>query len=280
MSTSTAARAIALYRSMLRDILSAGIGRRLAVRRLQPAARYIADADKPEGVGDLRCLLVEEVLSAVGDLGVDCLGATLLAGALGASPRASKCVFVLSQHTGILDLGARRKRHALFEAEVNADLGILPVRLRLVLDHEVAIPAPPRILRKRPGLDAPFDFPVLPEPHLVPVEHDDRSGEPDRLVLEGHPPEAALSSPAELGLPRPSATIDVLVTHFLDRLRRDTDQRSSPAGGCLKFCFSGPTLVMLESMTLGAVAVISYEVDRARGRVELLAGRLVGIERS
>ena len=67
---------------MLRDILSAGIGRRLAVRRLQPAARYIADADKPEGVRDLRCLLVEEVLSAVGDLGMDCLGATLLAGTL------------------------------------------------------------------------------------------------------------------------------------------------------------------------------------------------------
>jgi hypothetical protein len=62
--------------------------------------------------------------------------------------RARKCVFVLSQHTGILDLGARRKRHALFEAEVNADLGILPVRLRLVLDHEVAIPTPPRILKR------------------------------------------------------------------------------------------------------------------------------------
>src|SRR5215831_19815822 len=129
---------------MLRDILSAGIGRRLAVRRLQQAARYIADADKAEGVGDLRCLLVEEVLSAVRDLGVDCLGATLLAGTLGAA----KCVFVLGEHTGVLDLGARRKGHALFEAEVNADLGILPVGLRLVLDHEVAIPTPPRILKK------------------------------------------------------------------------------------------------------------------------------------
>src|SRR5215472_7284510 len=57
--------------------------------------------------------------------------------------------------------------------------------------------------------------------------------------------------------------------------RRDTDQRASPAGGCLKFRFSGPTLVMLESMALPAVAVIPYRVDLARGRVELLAGRLV-----
>ena len=32
---------------------------------------------------------------------------------------------------------------------------------------------------------------------------------------------------------------------------------------------------MLESMALGAVAVIPDGVDRARGRVELLAGRLV-----
>jgi hypothetical protein len=43
--------------------------------------------------------------------------------------------------------------------------------------------------------------------------------------LKGTHPRLKLSSPAELGLPRPSATIDVLVTHFLDRLRRDTDQR-------------------------------------------------------
>src|SRR5215469_16608715 len=144
---------------------------------------------------------------------------------LPARSRAAKCVFVPGEHPGVLDLGARRKRHALFEAEVNADLGILPVGLRLVRDHEVAIPTPPRILRKRPGLDAPFDVPVLPEPHLVPVEHDDRSGEPDRLVLEGHPPEAALSSKAQPGLPRSSATIDVRVTYILDRLCRDTDQR-------------------------------------------------------
>ena len=122
MSTNIATREIALYRSMLRDILSADIGRRLAVRCLEPAARYIADADKPEGVGDFRCLLVEEILSAVGDLGVD-------AGTLGAG----KCGFVLGEHTGILDLGARRKRHALFEAEVNADLGILPARRKTMI---------------------------------------------------------------------------------------------------------------------------------------------------
>ena len=67
---------------------------------------------------------------------------------LPARSRAGKCVFVLGEHTGILDLGARRKRHALFGAEVNADLGILPVRLHLVVDHEVAIPTPPRILKK------------------------------------------------------------------------------------------------------------------------------------
>jgi hypothetical protein len=30
-------------------------------------ARYIAHADKPEGIGDLRCFLVREVLSAVRD---------------------------------------------------------------------------------------------------------------------------------------------------------------------------------------------------------------------
>jgi hypothetical protein len=30
-------------------------------------ARYIAHADKPEGIGDLRCFLVQEVLSAVRD---------------------------------------------------------------------------------------------------------------------------------------------------------------------------------------------------------------------
>jgi hypothetical protein len=31
----------------------AGISRRLAIRRLKPAARYIAHADEPEGVGEM-----------------------------------------------------------------------------------------------------------------------------------------------------------------------------------------------------------------------------------
>src|SRR5499433_2610961 len=40
----------------------AGVGGRLAVGRLEPASRYVADADEPEGVGDLRRLVVQKIL--------------------------------------------------------------------------------------------------------------------------------------------------------------------------------------------------------------------------
>ena len=48
--------------------------------------------------------------------------------------------------------------------------------------------------------------------------------------LKGTHPRLKLSSPAELGLPRPSATIDVSVTHFLDHLAPGSRSALKPRG--------------------------------------------------
>ena len=127
---------------MLRDIPDAGIRGRLAVARLEPASRYIADANQTEGVGYARRLLVQEILSRVGDLGMYGLNPARLVGTLGDG----KGSFVSGKHPGVLDLGARRQRHAVLEAQIDADGGVLAMRLGQIFDGKVAIPAAPRVL--------------------------------------------------------------------------------------------------------------------------------------
>jgi hypothetical protein len=91
------------------------------------AARYIVHADKPEGAGDLRSFLVQEVLSAVRDRGVDSLRAALLSGPLGAS----ECGLVLGEHPGILDLGAGRECRALLAAGITPRHSCLGASVRI-----------------------------------------------------------------------------------------------------------------------------------------------------
>ena len=126
----------------------AGIGGRLAIRRLEPTARHIANAYQSEGAGDLRCLRVEKILTAIGDLGMDGLHTASLAGSLCFRKRH----LVLGEHAGVLDLIAGRERHAFLQPKVDSDFGILSVRLWLVLNNEVAVPATTGVLRERPGL--------------------------------------------------------------------------------------------------------------------------------
>ena len=144
MSTNIAARAIALYRSMLRDI---------PVLASADDLPFVACSQRPDTLPTqispkASAIFVVSLWRKSFRLFAILAWIAWVRRFLPARSRAAKCVFVLGEHTGVLDLGARRKRHALFEAEVNADLGILPVGLRLVLDHEVAIPTPPRILKK------------------------------------------------------------------------------------------------------------------------------------
>jgi hypothetical protein len=68
----------------------------------------LPNADQAEGVSDLCCFLVKKILSASGDLGVDCLHAPLLTRALGSGEGA----LAVGEHSRILSVDARRKRHA------------------------------------------------------------------------------------------------------------------------------------------------------------------------
>jgi hypothetical protein len=52
------------------------------------------------------------------------------------------------EHPGIFHFGAGRRRHALLEAEINADTSTLAVRRGHVRDHQIVVPAAARILRE------------------------------------------------------------------------------------------------------------------------------------
>ena len=116
---------------------------------------------------------------------------------------------------------------------------------------------------------------MQPEPNPVAIEGNNRTLDADRLVLERHPPEASLSTPSELGLPRPPAAVNVFVADLLHRLRRDADQLPRASGGRLKFILVGPTLIVFEGVTLGTATVIPNDINRTSSRVELLARPLV-----
>ena len=84
----------------------AGVGGQLAVPRLEPASRYVADTDQPEGVGDLGRLPVQEMFPRVGNLGVDRLDAARLVGAL----RSGEVSLALGKRPAVLNLGSTRSQ--------------------------------------------------------------------------------------------------------------------------------------------------------------------------
>jgi hypothetical protein len=81
---------------------------------------------------------VEKILSAIRDVGVDCLHAPLLTRALGSR----------LEHSRILSLDAGRKPHGFLEAEIYTNLSVLSVRFRLVFNRKIAIPTSASVLGK------------------------------------------------------------------------------------------------------------------------------------
>jgi hypothetical protein len=98
----------------------------------------------------------------------------------------------------------------------------------------------------------------------------------DGLVLERHPPQAALvAAPPEFGLLRASAAGVVFLAHALNRLRRNADKFACTFGQGFKALLVRPGLIVLESVALCAVAVVPDEVDRPRGGSQMLPRRPV-----
>ena len=212
---------------------------------------------------------MEEILSTIGNLGMDGLYTALLASPLSPPQR----LLVLGEHAGVLDLGAGRECHALLQAKVDPNFGVPAMRRRLILDHDVAIPPTTGVLRERSGFYLPNYLTMQPKADFTAIEGDDRSLDGDRLVLERYPSEAALSPPSKLGLPRSASAINILVANFLHGLRWNTDQLTSAGRGVLQSRFVWPTLVMREGVTLGTITVVPDKIDRTGRRVELLARR-------
>ena len=99
---------------------------------------------------------MQEVLSSVGDLGVDRLDPPL-------TLRLRQLRLEVAVEGCLFQFGAIRTGRDCLQAEmIGADLVNPATRLALALADDVAVPAPAGILREAAGLDPTLDRPVAP----------------------------------------------------------------------------------------------------------------------
>src|SRR5262249_28284487 len=115
-----------------------------------------------------RCF-VQVILSCIGDLGVDCRHAFLVAGALCLRERGLVALEVFR----VLDLTTVGQRGERAQSEINADLIAATVLFVDDLDLQIEIPATAGVLCKRAAFDLALDRAAVPEPiaTLARVEH-------------------------------------------------------------------------------------------------------------
>ena len=122
----------------------------------QLGSRHVSDRDPAALVDQPPGKLVQEVLSSVGDLGMDRLDLpftplTLRLRQLRLEVAVEGCLF---------QFGAIRTGRDCLQAEIGTDLVNPATRLALALADDVAVPAPAGILRETAGLDPTLDRPV------------------------------------------------------------------------------------------------------------------------
>ena len=119
----------------------------------QLGSRHVSDRDPAALVDQPPGKLVQEVLSSVGDLGVDRLDPPL-------TLRLRQLRLEVAVEGCLFQFGAIRTGRDCLQAEIGADLVNPAKRLALDLADDVAVPAPAGILRETAGLDPTLDRPV------------------------------------------------------------------------------------------------------------------------
>jgi hypothetical protein len=159
-------------------------------------------------VSDLR-FLVEKILSAIRDLGVDCLHAPLLTRALVSGEGG----LVVGEHSRISQPCVESVMPSLRPRSIPTSAFFPWVSARIQpQDCNTNVREHPG---KRSGFDPSFNFPVSPKTNFASVKPHDRPCDRNRLVFEGHPTETARPAPSQFGFPGASTAIDIVVTDFL-----------------------------------------------------------------
>lgn len=161
--------------------------------RLRQLGRlHIADDDQFVLASNPCGLFVKVVAARVGDLGVDCLDAGRIVGALRYRQRRLVLPIVL-QRGNLGPIRASRKR---FQAEVNSDFAVASRKVALDLTLKGDVPAPARILSEATGLDSAAKLARLPE-QKPPLEIGDGvPGDLDGARNKRNPPKRPLRAAA------------------------------------------------------------------------------------
>lgn len=232
---------------------------------------HIADCDITEGAHELSGLLVQEMLSGVGDLGVDRLGAALVPGALSAAEGR----FIGAKDARCSNRPAVAEHRKGFQTEVDADMR--PVAALAVQDFalEIDIPSAARVNAEAASLDLPVDLARFPEPelalkvgHLRPVHTDGTRNKryPAERFFGGAPAGTATNGVTPRGK---------LAAHGLDRIGVQAEVGSRASAELDQIESAGPLPVPLHGVPLRAATIIPNEGHGASMASEVLACRRV-----
>ncbi|HUA24622.1 MAG TPA: hypothetical protein VMA54_10930 [Steroidobacteraceae bacterium] len=219
----------------------------------------LTDADTPVSPHEKGRQLMQEVLSAVPDLGVNSPQARLAPGALDGYER----LLVLAIEARGLDLFAGGKCRQRLESKVDADLACPVLAILRNLQIQIEIPASAGILSEIAAANFPIDRTAQPKPVSTPKEDGRISVHAYRAVrLEGNPPQGFSATPSR----PPAMCISGKGKLFADRLHciRVQAKKLAAAGSePNQIEAGGPGLIVPARGFLDPTAVIPNQVHGA-----------------
>ena len=228
----------------------------------------IADTDAPALPHKPPGQLMQEVLAAVRDLGVDGLHAGLASGTLCDSERP----FVSVVNSRRLDLLTRGKSRQRLEAEVDADLANPMYLVFRNLNLEIQVPAAAGVLSETAAANLPFEGAAEPQSISTPEEdcrvpvHAYRASR-----LEGDPTQglsAAPSRPLAMCIPREGK----LLADRLYGVRVQAQEIAAPGGELDQIEAGRPALIVPASGFLDPAAVVPDPAHRTSLLLKMPAG--------
>ena len=228
---------------------------------------HVADEDCPVLVNEACRNLVQVILAAVGNLGVNSLHPLLVVRAL----RYRKRWLKVAVETLRLDGFSIRHNCEALQAEIDADRRRTSALDARNLNRAVDVPVTFGILIEAACADPRAIRKLTRQPHVVPLlaKHKGAIFERDVAGVERDPSEGLPATPFQAALLVCAPGFFVLHAHALHRVRVQVQHGCCASRKATKIVPAGPFLAPLQGVLLRFVTEIPAQIDRARLPIQL-----------